>query len=259
MRFIKEIKKYWKFALYSARADLRAEVANSYLNWMWWILEPVSSMLIYTLVFGVVFTTDEMYFPIFVFSAITMWDFFNRCMVSGVDLIRNNQHIISKVFIPKHILLLQRMLVLAFKMLICWGIVIVMMICYRVPVGINVLYFFPTLLVFFVFCFACGTYMLHFGVYISDLSNVVNIVLKLMFYVTGVFYTVESKIPAPYGYFFQRINPVAYLIFCMRKTVIYNERPSVLMLGVWFLISVLLAFGGIKLIYKNENDYVKVI
>ncbi len=116
---------------------------------------------IYTIVFGVVFKTNEQYFPVFIFIAITLWDFFSRCMTTSVDLIRGNQHIISKVYMPKYILLIQRMLVLAFKMLINLGLVAIMMIIYNVPVGINILFVVPTLFVFFVFCFACGTILLH--------------------------------------------------------------------------------------------------
>lgn len=259
MRFFKEVKKYWKFAIYAAKADLRAEVANSYLNWLWWILEPLSSMLVYVLIFGIVFKTNELYFPVFVFIGITVWDYFSRCISSSVDLIRNNQHIISKVYIPKYILLIQRMLVLAFKMLICWGLVALMMIVYKVPIGMNLLYMIPNLIVFFIFCFACGLYFLHFGVYVSDLSNLVGIALNLLFYMTGVFYNVQKSFPAPFGYLLQRINPVAHLIFCMRKSLLYNETPSRIMLGVWFAISLLLAAGGIRLINKNENSYVKMI
>lgn len=259
MRFFCEIKKYWRFAVYAAKSDLRAEVANSYLNWLWWVLEPLSSMIIYVLVFSVVFKTDEQYFPIFVFSGITMYDFFSRCMSTSVDLIRCNQHIISKVYIPKYILLIQRMLVLAFKMMINWGIVACMMIIYGVKIGPNILFLIPVFLVFFVFCFGCGTYMLHFGVYVSDLANVVSIVLNLMFYLTGIFYNVQKCFPEPFGYFLQRINPVAHLIFCMRKALMYNETPSCIMLGIWLIISILLSIGGLRLIYKNENNYVKVI
>ncbi len=259
MRFFREVRKYWKFAVYAAKSDLQEEVANSYLNWLWWILEPTSSMLIFVLIFGVVFQTDEMYFPIFVFIGITAWDYFSRCILSSVDLIRNNQHIISRVYIPKYILLIQRMLVLAFKMLICWGIVAVMLFVYKVPVGINLIYMIPNLIVFFFFCFACSLYFVHFGVYVTDLSRLIAIVLNLMFYMTGIFYNIQKSFPEPYGYLLQRANPVAHLIFCMRKSLIYNEVPSRIMLGVWFVISILLAVGGIRLINKNENNYVKMI
>lgn len=160
MKFFKEVKKYWRFAVYAAKSDLQEEVANSYLNWLWWILEPLSSMLVYVLIFGIVLKTDEAYFPIFVFIGITVWDYFSRCITSSVDLIRNNQHIISRIYIPKYILLIQRMLVLIFKMLICWGIVALMMIIYKIPIGINLLYMIPNLVVFFTFCFACSLYFL---------------------------------------------------------------------------------------------------
>ena len=39
-RFIKDTKKYWKYTIYAAKSQLKTEVANSYLNWIWWILEP---------------------------------------------------------------------------------------------------------------------------------------------------------------------------------------------------------------------------
>lgn len=259
MNFFKALKKYWGFAVYAAKADLQEEVANSYLNWLWWILEPLSSMLVYVLIFGVVFKTDEAYFPIFVFIGITVWDYFSRCVTSSVDLIRNNQHIISRIYIPKYILLIQRMLVLCFKMLISWGLVALLMVAYKVPVGVNLLYMIPNLIVFFVFCFACSLYFLHFGVYVSDLSRLVAIVLNLMFYLTGIFFNIQKGLPAPFGYLLQRMNPIAHLIFCMRKSLLYNETPSRIMLSIWLVISLLLAAGGIRLINKNENNYVKII
>ena len=43
------MKKYWKYAIYSSKAQLKAEVANSYLNWLWWVLDPLCFMLIYVL------------------------------------------------------------------------------------------------------------------------------------------------------------------------------------------------------------------
>ena len=259
MRFFREIKQYAGFAFYAAKSDLKAEVANSYLNWLWWIIEPLCSMLVYAVVFGILFKNSEAYFPLFIFIGITVWDFFSRCVTSSVNLLRDNQHIISRVYLPKYILLIQRMLVLAFKMLICWILTALMMIVFRVPVGINMIFFIPTLFVFFVFCFAVSLYFLHFGVYVSDLSNLLGIVLNLMFYVTGIFYNVQESFPAPIGWFLQRINPVAHIIFCFRKALLYNERPSCIMLGVWLGISVLLAVIGLHLVYKNENAYVKMI
>ena len=75
-RFRDDMKKYWKYAVYSSKAQLKSEIANSYLNWLWWVLDPLCFMLIYVFMFGYVFKSKEQYFAIFVFVGITLWDFF---------------------------------------------------------------------------------------------------------------------------------------------------------------------------------------
>ena len=50
-KFREHIQKYWKYSFFSAKTQLKAEVANSYLNWLWWIIDPLSFMLIYTFIF----------------------------------------------------------------------------------------------------------------------------------------------------------------------------------------------------------------
>ena len=55
-RFLKDLKEYSYLSRYMARTGLKAEVANSYLNWVWWVLEPFCMMLVYTVVFGVIGT-----------------------------------------------------------------------------------------------------------------------------------------------------------------------------------------------------------
>ena len=44
---IKNMKKYFRYVVYSAKAELKSEVANSYLSWIWWILEPICMMIVY--------------------------------------------------------------------------------------------------------------------------------------------------------------------------------------------------------------------
>ena len=52
-RLARDWKKYREYVFYAARAELRAETANSYLNWAWWVLEPFCMMLVYTVVFSI--------------------------------------------------------------------------------------------------------------------------------------------------------------------------------------------------------------
>lgn len=258
-KFIHDTKAYMHYAAWAAKAELRSEVSNSYLDWLWWLIEPICMMLIYTLVFGTVFRVSEPYFVIFIFIGLTMWNFFSRCMTSSVNMIRSNRGIITKIYMPKFILLFSRMLVCGFKMMISFGVVGVMMIILRVHPTICIIYMIPILIILFLFTFGLCNIFMHYGVYVSDLSYIVGIVLTMMMYMTGVFYDVAKRIPAPYGELLQRYNPMAFLMSSMRGALLYGQAPDWGMMGVWTLISLVLVVFGVFTIYRNENAYVKII
>lgn len=257
-RFFCDITKYFRYSVVAAKAQLKSEVAGSYLNWIWWVLDPLCFMLIYTFVFGYVFKSNEQYFPVYIFIGLSMWDFFNKTVRGSVKMIKTNKSIVSKIYFPKYILLLTRIWVNAFKMLVSFGIVAVMMVIFRVPITWNVLYAVPIILTLGVFTFGCSCFLMHYGVYVNDLSNVVAIVTRMLFYITGIFYNLEARIPE-YGVYLNRYNPVAFLLSSMRKCLIYSETPGRKMLLVWFVVGLLLSIAGIWKIYKEENSYVKAI
>ena len=262
-RFILDVKKYFHYVVYAGKAELRAEVANSYLNWLWWIIEPFCFMLVYTFIFGYVFNASEEYFPLFIFVGLSMWNFFNRMLTDSVKIVKTNKSIISKVYLPKYMLIFIKMYVNGFKMMISILIVVGMMLFYRIPITWNVLWFFPVILTHMTVTFAVCTFLLHFGVYVEDLENIVRILLRLLFYCTGIFYNVEkrfaSALGATAGGLVVRLNPVALTLASMRSCLIYGEAPHYKWLFLWFLVGLVFSALGIRLIYKNENSYVKVI
>ncbi len=256
--FIADLRKYYRYSVLSATAQLKSEVANSYLNWIWWVLDPLCFMLIYSFIFGYVFDAREEYFSCFIFIGLAMWDFFSRNLTNSVKIVKNNKAIVSKVYFPKFILILTKIWVNGFKMIVSFGIVVLMMLFLQVPLSWNILWFLPILAILTIFSFGCSCFLLHFGVYVEDLSNVVTIVLRFLFYLTGIFYNIDTRLPG-FGEALNRYNPVAFLISAMRQSLLYRQAPDLLMMLVWLVISLLLALAGIRKIYKEENSYVKAI
>lgn len=258
-RFIGDIKKYFHYSVRSAKADLKSEVANSYLDWLWWLIEPFCMMLIYTFIFGVVFNASEDYFPIFIFIGITLWGFFSKSITGSVNTVRMNKGIITRVYLPKYILLFSKMLVYGFKMLVSIAIVFLMMLVFRVSLTVNILYILPILIVLFLFTFGLGTILMHYGVYVSDLGYITGIVLSMLMYLTGTFYSISKRIPQPFGEILEDCNPVAFLISSMRNALLYGQAPSWKLLILWGFFSLVLTALGVFTVYSNENAYVKVI
>jgi len=258
-RYTGDFKKYMPYAIRAAKADLKAEVRGSMLDWLWWMIEPFFTMIIYAVMFGVVFKASEDFFPAFIFIGITIWSFFSRSVSGAVNTVHTNKHIITKVYMPKYILLLTKMFVNWFKMMVAFGVTVCMMLVLKVPIHISIIYFAPIMLVLFLFTFGVGCIMLHYGVYVNDLSYITGIVLNMLMYLTGTFYDIEKRIPEPFGSILNRCNPIAFLIKSMRNCLLYATSPDWLLLGIWCFISCIIIVLGVYTIYRNENSYVKVI
>ena len=258
-RFIEDTKKYWGYTVNATRAQLKAEVASSYLNWIWWVLEPICFTAIYALVFGVFFNLKEEYMIAFIVIGVAMWDCFSRTMKNSVNLMRSNKSIVSKVYVPKFVLIYVKIGVNGFKMIISFGLAVILMIIYGVTVSWKLVFAIPIIVTFLLFNYGMSCFLLHFGVYVADLKNIVDIVLRMIFYLTGVFYNVSKRIPDPYGNLMTRLNPIAFCVDSMRKVLLYNKLPGWKVMICWFLFSLVLSVLGTVLIYKNENSYVKSI
>lgn len=259
MQFFKDIKKYWNFLIVGTKSQLKSEVNNTYLDWIWWLLEPFCNMLVYTFIFGYVFHASEEYFSVFVFIGVSTWGFFSRNLNASVKLIEANRGIVTKIYIPKQILLIKVMFVNFVKMILAYVVIAVMMVIYRVPVNICLVYMIPIFLLLFILTYGICCFLMHFGVYMEDLHYITSIVLMILMYFTGIFYNIEKRIPAPLGAILNKSNPVAFIISSMRDAMIYRLGIDKKLYCIWFLAATVIAMAGTRLIYKNENSYVKVI
>ena len=150
MKFFRNIKKYNGYALYVAMAELKSEVAASYLNWIWWILEPLLTMIIYVIVFGYIFEAYEEKYTVFLFIGILMWNFFSGVIKSSIAVVKSNQSIISRVYVPKYILLVCIMYQYACKFGFGMLVEFIMLIVFRVKFNFGMLLAIPFLMGFFI-------------------------------------------------------------------------------------------------------------
>ena len=245
--------------LYSAKAQLKNEVAGSFLNWLWWILDPLLFMLVYTFVYSIVFGRSQDYLCAFIFLGYCSWEFFNRSVKQSVKLVKKYKSVLSKVYLPKFILIISSLLVNGFKMLISLGIVVITMAVYRIPPSLTMLWAIPFLLLLFLLTFGFSCWLLHFGVFFEDLANIVNVVLRLLFYMSGIFYNPEQQLTGIVRYCMIRLNPTCYIITQLRNTVLYAQPPLWHWLILWAVIGAAVSACGVALIYRYERRYVKSV
>ncbi len=283
-RFFKDIKKFLNYVTYSTKSELKAEVAGSFLSWLWLLLDPLFFMMVYAFIAILIFRSGEPHFPVFVFIGLNCWQFFSKSVQTSVRTIVSNRTIVTKVYIPKHIFVIQRIGVNAFKMFVSFVLTAVFLIGEAVlnalfgiglpvVIGPQILMVIPLFALLFLFTFGICLFMTHFGAFVEDLANVTTIVLRLFFYVSGVFYSLENRLAGAnimlagervdigwLGTFFVNANPLALIMSDMRYAVLGNgEGFHFAALIIWTVVAALLCVIGIKTIYKFDNSYVKVI
>lgn len=266
-RFFSDIKKFGNYVMYSASSELKAEVAGSFLSWLWWFLDPLLYMLVYSFIALLVFRSGEPHFSVFVFIGLNCWQFFNKTIKTSVRLVAANKNIVTKVYIPKHMFILSKMCVYGFKMFVSFGLTAAFLIfdaAFGDPVKItfSILYIIPLFVLLFVGTFAISLFIMHFGVFIEDLNNVITVVLQLGFYVSGIFYSIENRLTGSLAWAAKtltNINPIAMIMADMRAVILGNGSIHPISLVIWLIISAVVAILGIRLIYRFENSYVKII
>jgi len=258
-RFLKDYKKYHAYVKYASKAELKSEVASSYLTWLWWILDPLFFMLIYTFIVEIVFSTSVPKLPVFVMCGITIWNFFNKNLVTCVKIIRSNRAIISQKYIPKFMLVVEKLYVNSIKFVISFMLLVLMAILFRVDITYNILYIIPLVLLLLVLSFGLSNILAHFGVFIEDSANILQIILRLVFYLSGIFYSISDRLPQNLVNVMLKTNPIAYIIEDFRNVFMYGTSINYSLYLYWLLISIIISVISVKLIYKYENSYAKVM
>lgn len=245
--------------VYLAVASLKEDVSNSYLNWLWWILDPLLFMLVYAFVSVIVFGHSEPHLIPFIFVGYSAWSFFSNCINQSVKIVRNNKSILSRVYLPKYILLgsmiIENLIRYGISICLCFIIAKIDHVEFSLYVlWLPVLILCLTLTVFGICCFT-----LHIGVYVKDFSNIVSVLLRLIFYLSGVFYNLSKRIPDPLGGIMLDFNAIAMYMNEMRNVILYKTAPRLQVIGIWFVVSIILIAIGVSLIHKYEQTYVKAI
>jgi len=134
-----------------------------------------------------------------------------------------------------------------------------MMLYYQVGVNWQFVMIIPIFIELALLAFGIGCFVMHIGVFLDDMTNIIDIVMRMLMYFVGIFYSIPRRFTAPWNVILVKWNPVALLIDSCRNILLYNQQLDYPMLIFWGVISLILAYAGVRIVIKNENTYVKVV
>lgn len=246
------------------RADLKKKGADTLLGNVWWVLDPLLQMLVYVVLVAVVFTRATEDYPLFIFSAILPWKWFESSVKNGATAVVAMERLIKQINFPK--LVLPFSAVLAGVVNFTFGLVPLfglLFLFYGHRASALVLLIPVMAAVQLVFSLAVATVLSAVNVFYRDVGNLARHLLRFWFYLSPGLYGAEliDKVGAEYPIVGQlmHLNPWAVLFTAYRDVIYFERAPDWLGLGILGLVSVGLLLVAMLVFKRVEPMFAKVL
>ena len=207
--------------------DFKVKYRRSVLGVLWSFLNPILMMLVLNAVFSRVFRYEVQNFPLYLITGQLMFSFFSNATDAATYSVINGASLIKKVYVPKYIFPLEKMLFEFVNFLFSFVAIIVMLIIFRIPFSFKMLLCIVPMLSLLGFAVGFGMILSALCVFFRDLKHLYSVVVMAWMYLTPVFYPVEAL--SGWIYKIIHLNPLTWYIMYFRNVLIYDTLPTVTM------------------------------
>ena len=172
--------------------DLKVKYRRSFLGYVWSLLNPLLMMCVMTLVFSYMFRFDIPNFPLYLITGQTLWTFFNESTNMSMYSVLQNGALIKKVYIPKFIFPISRVLSSFVTMSFSLAAIVIVMIVTKAPFYWTILLFPVPLIFLLLFATGIGMVLSALSVYFRDITHLYGVVTLAWMYLTPIFYPVSA-------------------------------------------------------------------
>jgi lipopolysaccharide transport system permease protein len=240
---LEELSRYRDLILTLSQHRIRVRYKQSALGLAWAIMQPVSLMVIYTVIFSFVakIQTNGVPYAIFVFAGLLPWTYFSTALTSATNSLVGHINLITKVYFPREILPLTYVIAAFFDFMIATLMLALLMLYYRVPLTLNVVFAAPIILIMTLFVMAMTLMLSAIQVRFRDVGVGLPLLLQIWMFATPVVYPLSTaaKLPTTLRALYL-LNPMVGVIENFRRAVLPGTSLDFVSLGISLLVSLLL-------------------
>jgi lipopolysaccharide transport system permease protein len=256
---IVNITRHWDLVLSFARRDVKARYKQTALGVAWSLLQPLSMMIVFTLVFSLFakVPSDGIPYPVFAYSALIFWTFFANTINGGTSAMVSNATLIRKIYFPRETLLIAVVLAGLLDLGVASILFVGMLFYYKISLTLAALWVVPLLLLQITLSFAVISLTSAAHVNFRDMGHALPLVVQLWMFATPVAYPI-SVIPGwlrPYYV----LNPMAAIIDGYRSALIMGTAPHLPALGVSLAATIILTALALSVFKRAARTFADVI
>ncbi len=207
-----ELWDYKDLVYFFAWRDVKLRYKQTVLGFLWAIIVPFTSMVIFSLFFGSLakIPSNGVPYPIFAYTALLPWTLFAESMTRSTSSVITNSNIIKKVYFPRIILPLASAMSPLLDFCIASLILVVLFFYYHMPLTINVVFLPLFILLALITSIGVGIWLTALNAYYRDFQYIVPFLVQIWMFASPVVYA-SSLVPENLQFFYG-LNPMAGVI-----------------------------------------------
>lgn len=204
--------------------ELKLKYKRTFLGYFWSLLNPILNLTILSVVFSHFVGRGMKDYTLYLFSGLIVWMFFQGCLVSGSTAFLENEGFIKKIYLPKIIFPLSKILLRGMDFVLSFIALTILGLFLDMPLHTTLLYVPLAAILLFIFTFGLTLICSVAIIYFRDVIYLTTVFLQLLYFVTPILYP-ENALPAAYLPFLQA-NPLYWQINIFHHLVYLGDVPT---------------------------------
>jgi lipopolysaccharide transport system permease protein len=260
LNLYRSLRNYRGFILGSVQREFQARYRNSLFGALWPVLNPLSMIIVYTVVFSHIMRArlpgvdDGMAYSIYLCAGLLTWGLFTEITLRSQNMFLENANLLKKISFPRICLPVIVLINAGINFAIIMGLFLgFLLITGRWP-GMALLALIPLLALQMMFCAGLGMILGVLNVFFRDVGQLFGICLQFWFWLTPIVYPM-SILPDWVQRLLQ-LNPLTNLIASYQNLFLYGQWPVWSSLLPIFGFTVVLCLIGLRLFRQRVGEMV---
>jgi lipopolysaccharide transport system permease protein len=239
--------------------DLKVRYKQTALGAAWAILQPVLSMVVFTIFFGGLLnvSSDNVPYPIFSYTALLPWGVFSKALNDAGRSLVTNRAMITKVYFPRLVIPLSSVLAGVVDFLFAF-VVLLGMMWYFKTIPTAAVWTLPFLLLLsLITALGVGLWLSALNVIYRDIGYIIPFLTQLWFYITPIVYS-SSEVPEKWRLVYA-LNPMTGVVEGFRWALLDSGTSPGPMVAVSAVIAILILVTGIFYFRRMERTFADMV
>jgi len=256
---LRELWRYRELLFFLAWRDIKVRYKQTALGAAWAILQPLLTMIVFSVIFGQLakLPSDGIPYPVFTYTALLPWQLFAFSLSNSSTSLISNQNLITKVYFPRLIAPLASVLAGVVDFAIAFVVLLGLMAYYHIIPTWDILYL-PLFVLLAIFsALAVGVWLSALSVKYRDVRYIVPFLSQIWFYATPIAYT-SSLIPKNWRVLYG-LNPMTGVVDGFRGALLGSQAGNGSMIWVSAIVVMLMFISGLYYFRRMEDGFADVI